>query len=394
MTQPKKPVKLGDLRKPRAPANTPPAGGVPPALAKLAGLGAGTGHSGQGLPFTTGQVILTEFEKKELSKHGWKEGDPIPTHFAELYATVNALKAEADTVPEEYANLKDVTQPLASDIRDLPQAKQDELAAALRDAKAQAEMYRKRKDAKIEGAPPGVNEAIDAGMQQPFETLIDDDLRPKQEPAKVAAPSQTLPSNDADLDAKPGAGGADRPKNCPHCGWDQDRIELIEATDEDKLKWLISQEGATRFTKDYSILNGRVTLTFRSLTAKESDIAWRQVAVDGGKDLRSKGPETEDNYWRNLMTYRMVMSLERKLSATSGPQLNPALDEWQIDPDDYPAPNTKVYAMLPAVTEVMFPTETLRRQIGNAFHKFQLLVEHLEAHADTDSFWQGIGQQP
>ncbi len=134
-------------------------------------------------------------------------------------------------------------------------------------------------------------------------------------------------------------------------------------------------------------------MTFRSLTAKESDVAFRQIAVDGSRDVRERAPDAEDSYWRNLMTYRLCMSIAKTWTAVTGPQPNPELDEWQIDREDYPAPNTRVYAIVPTVTETLFPTESLRRQIGTAHHRFQLLVEHLEANADNDPVWNGIGPQ-
>lgn len=365
--------KLGDLRKPRTPAGVPPAGGVPPQLRGLVG----------GMPLMPGHVVMTDFEKAELKKHGWKEGDPIPQDLPALYAAVAAAKAAAAAPPEIDPAARDFVPPPEQDIRTLPQARRDELAEALKAAAAQGRAYQKQQAAQVPGAGPGVNEAITAG-------LIEDDLGPP----KVAAPPPAAPPppTDADLDARPGAGAAEAPKTCSHCGWEVGRDEAVEATPEDKLRWLVAQEGAQRFGKDYQLLGGRMTVTFRSLTAKESDTAWRQVAVDGHRDIKAQLVETEDNYWRNLMTYRMVMSIERLWSAAQGPQDNPVLDDWQVDRADYPAPHTKLYAVLPAVTEALFPTETLRRQLGNAFHRFQLLVEHLEARADDDVFWHGIGQ--
>lgn len=392
--------KLGDIRKPRAPANTPPSGGSSSSSLQLGGQGV--------LPLIPGTVSMTEFEKNELKKLGWKEGDPIPKDFANTYAAVKAAQAAADEMPQiDVSAVTPLVVPEAKDIKELPKWKQKELVDALAAAKVQAEMFKRQEKTYIKDAGPGVNEAIQAGLETPMSgrnDLIDDDLsdRSAKTPPKTAptfdAPLQSsgpvsdLPPDDSDLDAKSGAGGAERLKNCPHCGWDLSRQEDIEVTDEDKLRWLIAQEGQQRFKKDYHILGGRMTVTFRSLSAKESDVAFRQVAVDGGAHVRMRAPDTEDGYWRNLMTYRLAMGIERLWSATLGPIHNPTLDEWQVDKEDYPYPNTKVYAILGPVTEAMFPTENLRRQIGAAFHRFQLLVEKLEANADNDPFWRGIGQ--
>lgn len=388
MTQPKK--TLGDARKPRTPAATPPPGGVPPALAGMTG----------GMPLMPGKVLLTPMEKAELAKHGWKEGDPIPANLPNLYAGVKAAELDAATLPPmdpAAVAAHNLRMPPVVQVADLPKAKQSELARALDEAKIQAEMIERRVSSQVPGAGAGVNEAIQTALLNPLgkpgSFVVEDDLKPKVSAPPQAGPAAPLPPDDRDLDARPGAGAVEHPKNCPHCGFDLLKKELVEATDEDKLRWLVAQEGGKRFTKDYALNAGRITVTFRTLTSKESDVAWRQVAVDGTRDIRERVPETEDHHWRNLMVYRMVMSIERLWTLSEGPQDNPPLDEWKVDKEDYPGPNTKVYALLGPVTEALFPTESLRRQLGNAFHKFALLVELLEANADNDPFWSGIGLQ-
>jgi hypothetical protein len=380
------PRKLGDIRKARTPATQPPPGGIPAALA---------GAVGQ-FPMMPGTVKLTEMEKNVLKKHGWKEGDPIPQSLPNLYAATQAAQASADEMPDIATGEENfqVSMPAEQKFADLPAAKKGELAQALRDAKIQGEMFQRRQSSQIEDAGPGLNAAIDVAMsapQTPASAVIVDDLSPQT----VAAPPQSkpIPPTDKDLDAAPGAGGAVAPTHCKNCGHEYGREIEVEATDEDKLRWLVAQESGQRFTKTYNLLGGRVVVTFRTLTSKESDMAWRQVAVDGSRDLRSNTIETEDSYWRNLMTYRMVLGVARLWTPTQGPQENPELDDWQVDREDYPAPNTKVYALLPAVTQALFPSENLRRQVGNAFHLFQLLAGHLEANAMNDVFWNGIESQ-
>lgn len=369
--------KLGDLRKPRGPAAVPPPGGLPP------GLAGGPDR----LPLLPGQVLLTDLEKAELGKAGWKPGDPIPANFANVYAAVAAARREADApaaMPPLPPGVKDLVPPPVQDISALSGARQDALAQALTEAKVQLAAFEQQKRMQVPGAAPGVNEAIAAGLAD----VLVDDLAGR----KVAAPPQPPPSDDRDLDARPGAGGAALPKECPHCGWDRTRAEAVEATADDKLRWLIAQEGGGRFTKECRLLGGRMVVVFRSLTAMEADTAFRQIAVDGARDLRASVPETEGRYWRDLMSYRLAMATESVWTAQTGPQHNVPLAEWQVDPEDCPPPNTKLHAVYPAVVDALFPTEALRRQIGAAHHRFQLLVEHLEAHADDDSFWSGIGQ--
>lgn len=364
---------LGSVRKPRQPAAQPPAGGLPPGL-----------DQAQGLPFMAGQVILTPMEKAELRKHGWKDGDPIPTNMASLHAAAAAARADADTLPAVNAEgFKPLDVPQAIDIQQLPREKQTELARALEQAKLQARSYARQAAAQVDGAGPGVNEAITAGLAAPFEAATVE-APPQSAPPPAAAPA---PAEEDE------AGGAALPKACPNCGHDLLRPAAAEPTVEDKLRWLVAQEGGQRFTKDYSLYGGRLVVTFRTLTAAEADMAWRQIAVDGTRSVRASVPEPEDTHWRNLMTYRLVMGLARVWTPTQGPQDNLTIDAWQVDREDYPAPNTKVYAVLSQVTDALLPTENVRRVVGAAFHAFQLLAEHLEANAANDSFWPGIGQQ-
>lgn len=359
------PVKLGQARKARVPSNPPAPGGLPPNLG-----GAGT------LPLGAGNVVMTDFEKAELRKLGWKDGDPVPSNFAALYQAAAKAKADVDDMGDTFKDAKDLVLPPEQDFGSLDAAKRAKLEQALRDAREHERLIQAVKDNTVDGAGPGINEAIKAG-------LIEDDL-PREK--KVSAPAKSDP---ADV---PDAGGAEVPTVCPHCGFDKTHDD-VEAPEEDKYAWLVAQEGGLRFSKEYSLLGGRVKVRFRSLTAREADAAWRQVAVDAHRDAREGTADTEGGYWRNMMSYRLVMGLEKFTTEKTGPVDNPTMDEWDIDRELYPPPNTKAYALLDAVTDAVLSTESLRRQVGAVFHRFQLLVERLEAHADDPNFWPAIGRR-
>lgn len=362
---------LGTVRRPRQPAAQPPAGGLPP----------GFPTRGQGLPLMAGEVILTPMEEEALKKVGWKKGDPIPADMANLHAAAAAARADADTLPPVNAEgYRPLEVPQAIDISQLSRDRQAELTRALENAKLQVQAYDRQRASQVDGAGPGINEAITAGLTEPLG-------RPNVE----ALPQSAPPAQAAEPDD--GAGGAAALKECPNCGHDLLRPHPAEATVDDKLRWLVAQEGGLRFEKDYTLYGGRVVVTFRSLTAAEADMAFRQIAVDGTRSVRASVPEPEDTYWRNLLTYRLVMGLARIWTPTQGPQLNPPVAEWEVEAGAYVAPNTKVSAILGPITEAMFPTENVRRVIGAAFHEFQLLVERMEANAANDSFWNGIGPQ-
>ncbi len=383
------------------PPNKSPLGRVPaPRTPSKPAVQAPAAAPLQGLPLNPGSLHLTPAEEAQLAEFGWKRGDPIPSNLPALVAAARANTNPPDPViaPEMIAKFKPPVPDQVIEFGDLSPERQAEIKSAFAQVKAETDAERARRAARLPEAPPGVNEAIQKALANPVPFI--DDL-PKVEAPRQSAPPRAVPPTPAQIPAPAaseltdeGAGGAVALKNCPHCGWQLDLEEQAVPTADDKLTWLVAQEGGKRFRKRYSLLGGRIVVTFRSLTALESDTAWRQVAVDGSADMRERALASEGQYWTNLMVYRLVMGLESVWSATNETQNNPEYKDWVVDPGAVQAPNTALSVIVPLVTETLFPTETLRRQIGAAFHRFQLLVDHLEARADDDPFWSGIGLRP
>ncbi len=343
---------------------------------------------------------MTEFEKKGLRSLGWKDGDPIPPDLSRQITQAQAEALAESNTPFVAAGTTGAAMPPEVPLSSLPREKQMELLAAIRDSKSQMEQFNQQQSAQVPGADPTVNAAIQDLLRTPLippSSLIEDDLRqvnvevkprpsaPAPASAPTPAPSPPTTSDDVGDDA----GGAPNVKVCPHCGFDKDHHDVV-ASESDKLQWLVAQEGQLRFTKTYQIYGGRINVTFRNLTSRETDMCWRQMAIDAKKDLDRHEPGGGDMYWRSVMTYRMAIAIERFWSAGTGPIEFAPVEEIQIDAESCPPPNTAVYAMMPFVTSQVLATDSLRRVVGDLHTQFQRLVEHLEAHANDDSFWKAI----
>lgn len=381
--------KVTSLRKPTATPLAPPASSV--------AQGDLPRDFFQGrLPVPAGQMILTPTERRFLEANGWKDGDPIPANLAGTRAT--SAEAVADNeqarapVPLDTPRLQ---VPEFADVHSFPAAKQTEVAQALKDAKEQQEMFNRLAAAQPVGpAGPGIKEAIAVAMspgqirasQLPGAVTMENDLQPPA--SNNAPPAQETPQPSVDE-----AGAAPTPKHCTHCGWDQALVDDLPISADDLENYLVSTLGLQRFRKQVSLYDGKMMVTFRALTTREADLAYRQIAIDGQRDLSGKQVLPSDSYWRNLMTYLMVMGIESIWTQTVGLIEFAELDDMEVDEESCPAPNTKLYAMLPMVLETALPTDTLRRVVGTAHHKFNLLVEKLEARADGENFSKAIGER-
>lgn len=179
--------------------------------------------------------------------------------------------------------------------------------------------------------------------------------------------------------------------NCPHCGWDLKKSDLTEPSNEDKYDFVQSILGSIRFKKSYEMFEGRYTVVFRALTSKESDMAFRQIVLDGQADFRDRALAGTDFYWRNLQAYRMVMSLESITSKEYGTLEIPTLSEAEIDGFENKDIQSKLVPFLNYVLDKFLPLESTRSVIGHAYFEFQALCDKLQVMAEAPNFWKAIG---
>lgn len=178
--------------------------------------------------------------------------------------------------------------------------------------------------------------------------------------------------------------------NCPHCGWDLKKTDLTEPSDDDKYDFVQSILGNIRFKKSYDMFNGKYKVVFRALTSKESDMAFRQIVLDGQKDFQDRALAGTDFYWRNLQAYRMVMSLESITSVEYGTLEIPTLAEAELDGVSGKDAQARLIPFLNYVLDTFLPLESTRSVIGHAYFEFQSLCDKLQVMAESPNFWKAI----
>jgi hypothetical protein len=388
-----------------------------------------------------GQVLdpryMTAFERKQLESLGWEQGRPVPGNAAELIraAQQEALAEGVLPVPPDTPPLQ---APEPVDINRLPVAKQRELYDALAQAGRFQQEYGEQMAATA-NLRPSVREALrvasEAGQQGPGVSVVDD--RPPPPPPRAAAappprprttgwprpappepaqppPPPPPPEPDpnpppawpraapqpfvpparpapADQAPNPPIGelsdtGAVGITNCPHCSWDLKRPDPTEPTDDDKRHYLMAALGGPghRFAREAALLAGSIKVGYRELTGGEADAALTQIA----DDVRRGRVVGDGEWWQRLMDYRMTQAIEYIDVANVG-RVHEGVELDEIESDDGNV--TPFPALLSHLLTNVLHSESIRRAVGQGFMRFQRLCEKLEANANDESFWDGIG---
>jgi len=395
-----KPVKrIGSVRKPAPP--TPPAAPAPVPAGTgeqiNANITPGSMEFLEGLAvdraeFLPSGTVLTEFEKEGLKKIGVDTSKPIPADIAEKLAAHQ--KAMEGPVPYHPDVKMDHVLKLPP-IVDISKAPPDKVRAASDALDAYAAMRAANPTPSAASAPTSPQ----ARPKQGGVELVDDlsprgrTAAPPQPPAQPAQPpSPTATGSAVPPTAAPppeGAGGLLHPKECPHCGFDLEKQDDTPITDLDKVNFVQAVLGGQRFRQERLLFGGRLKLTFRSLTSREVDMAFRQIVVDAQADLKNRLVNDTPFYWRNLMTYRMLMSIEKVESDVNGTIEVPPVDEIDCEPPKFP--DTKLVQVFEALIEQVCPTEQLRSVIGHAYNEFQAVCDKLQVMAESPDFWKAIG---
>lgn len=290
------------------------------------------------------KVSLTEFEKQALSKLG-VEGDVtvLPANIAEKIESVGV--GLGDTI----------------NFDDLPEDKKKEIAEFIK----QAPDTSAKKD-------PKQFETVAGGVNIPKTVIIDDLAEMAQAESGQKRPETTKGSES---------------KQCPHCGWDTSKKEVVEITDDDKFDFVQSVLGGQRFKKVYHLFGGKLRIVFRTLTTVESDMAYKQIIIDAQKDINTRVIGDTSFYWKTLMAYRAVMAVEKVESDLNMLEVPPIAE---IDADPVEPPNTKVYGLFENLVEQIMPNEAMRNAIAHTYSEFNDLCEKLQSMAESKDFWNAI----
>jgi hypothetical protein len=351
----------------------------------------------------TTESRLTDLERQVLEQAGGVEGRIIPdfTDTAlgrELAEQIKRARGQATEDPG-VPPVSPTTPPLQAaepvDISQLSPEKQQELYAAVKEAQAMEAHFKAREVPEDIAEVPGLAEAYrtaNAGKQYPAPIIENDLFDPTEQPPPATpppAPPQEPPDEPEEpeqpRDSTPSQTGGKLSENplCPKCGHLLSQ-EVPKITDDDKHNFVQAILGGTRFIKEFSIYQGKVIFTFRSLFTTDSDMVFTQLE----EDYVDKNPMPSD-YMRMMQEYRLALSLESFQREGQAPKNFPAPEDLKNNPKF----NSEEHATpLPQLMDYfrrdILLTENMKRNIGTKFMEFQRIVETIESHADDSTFFE------
>jgi len=356
------------------------------------------------------EADLDDIEKEALRKAGWQEGNPVPdltqTQMAKgIQEKIEKFRTQQDGVGDMTPVPLDtppITMPEPVDIADLPIDQQQEIQAAVVQAKAFDQQYQQEAQSENIMTVPGMAEAYQVANQSDGPQVVDDmPARPTRaaEPPSSDGFDPTLEAQEAAA-TQQGKAQADKAQepdtaddtaggtldaaiaNCPKCNHHL-ATPVIEFDATDKLVYMQHIEGAARFEKEYSLFGGRVIVRFRNLTTAESDLIMDQT----DEDVRS-GRLVHVSYVRRLEDYRMAAAVSQIRMAGNRSFTLPPVTEVKYA-DDEKSALPQIYRWLS--TEVL-TTEHLRRAVGMSWLRFQAVLNLLDSRSEDADFWPPIEQ--
>jgi hypothetical protein len=314
--------------------------------------------------------FVSDFTKQTLGQFGWAPGDAIPAVLGELMLNIKgALPASPRTdvlidaavmTPEDVTKIKDMLAAAKM------AAKKKQAAAEL--AATTANMSSSVREAYERVAGAAGPEIVDDRESLETPTAVTEEIAEEVSTLGAIEPTFTLPF-------------------CPRCGWDMQQKFDVDITDNDKVDFLATMLGGSRFSRDYELAGGKMVVRLRSMLADENFLVQRQLLLDqnAGEIL------TEAEWFIRMGDYRMACSLE-SITDSSGKVIvaNPALQDLQFTPPADKPTQTALVLALKQVNSKALAHEVTRRLVLVHLRKFQRLIEALEAMALDPSFWNGI----
>lgn len=148
---------------------------------------------------------------------------------------------------------------------------------------------------------------------------------PTPPPAPPPPPPAPIPAAPQESTA-----GGSAPKTCSHCGWDLSVTDDTAVTSADTAAYTEAWLGGKRFRKKYRLFDGKVEITFRTLTTAEESEVLRQVVADAYEDAGRPLPTPLQGM--SLIGYRMCLGLESVAGLTTLnnlPTAFPDLASWK-----------------------------------------------------------------
>lgn len=334
------------------------------------------------MPLPVGQIYqeLSDEEKKVLSPLGWKPGDPVPPDFAEQYQQMQATAAEITQAAKGNlplpGNATLATPPLELPpevpLESLSPAHQQKLRESLLLSRQLADQQAREEASLVPGADASVNAAIRAaetGLR-----VMDD----RQQPATTTTPTAETVAETAPSMADVGS-AVKTVQLCPQCGHDQAILEVVEVTDQDQDAFAVSLLGGIPFSKQYTLLKGRLQITLRSLRTHEYEATFRQVQRE-----YSEGTLISDtDRWEKLQRYQALLQLQAWSTPDSSREFCEDLTDWANSGEE-PLRTIESYFE----RELFTGDGSAYRLLLIACARFNRLVARLEALATEEGFSQ------
>jgi DNA-binding protein YbaB len=327
-------------------------------------------------------TYVSDFTKKTLEQFGWVAGDAVPAELGEAMLNIKTTlpaSARSDVLidaalmqPEDVTKFKDMLA-AAKKVAQQKKAAEDLAAATASMAPSVREAYEKFNAA----APEIVDDRADIDTSASAETAATAAVAPEEPPVETLRDVSTVGGENQTIILP----------FCPRCGWDMQQKFDVEIADEDKVDFLATLLGGSRFSRDYELAGGKMIVRLRSMLADENFLVQRQLLLDqnDGEIL------TEAEWFMRMGEYRMACSLA-SVTDSNGKVIvaNPELQDLQFTPPADKPTQTALVLARQQVNGKALAHEVTRRLVMVHLRKFQRLVEALEAMALEPSFWSGI----
>lgn len=354
------------------------------------------------LPLKPAQVYISEETSQQLQAIGWQPGDVVPEGLPEAvdiiskkFATQKAA-ADAEVAAVGAANRLKITDPV--DIRSLPPAAIAELTNFMQQAKNWQQQQTQNASMRP-GVTQGLAAAEKAAGVSKTEFLVDT-APPRAPAAPQPAVSQTAPLTFEEAAPEPPpapvetpaaseVGAASEKHECDRCGWDRRVPFNIEATEEDIRGFCVAVLSGKRFYKRVPLFDGRLAVTFRTLSSYEGQLVFTQLRYD----VENRVVTTDVEYLARMSIYRLMLGTESIVRADNSEMIK--IPELKKIGYEKPAPGTKQTELVQLhdwfLGEEGIEHEDLLRLLGREHERFQRLQEMLEARTADPNFWKGIG---
>lgn len=338
-------------------------------------------------PLPAGEIMIPKSvspgERAVLEKFGWRDGDPIPTNFADIVSSAQQARGDATDTrnmpPPVDLKTPALKLPKEIDIKQLPPAEREKYAvvlSALSEAKVQQAVREELGESYVDDArvdASAINQAIRAATVGPERVLTIEDDRDSDTYASGVKKPATAES------ATPKA------EFCPHCGYNQNYGDVADVTDEDKINFLQALLGLQPFSKSYTVFGGRLRITVRTLLPHEADLCFRQLYLDRTHARTKNSAEEAECLARYKSSIQVTSVVGPGIMYTGPENISQRIAAHEDDTE-----TTVMSTLWQEFSQRVDTTETMHRLLLGTVLKFDRLVKRLEDNVDNTDFWPAI----